>query len=402
MGTPAKRPVKANRAASPTKVPNHIPVRPPSPTSSIRSSHDKLSPPFPLSPQQSPSRHASSSRITSPVTAKLQTAPERVSPILVDVNQYRNSMISDSEDELPVRSVARRRRVVIVESDTDNSDDSPCRAHSTLNRSNVVDLTMAVSEDDEDQVDEIVDTGLPTFDSDDEESELPSAYGEARGYDVTRHYDDSLGSLRDFIIDDSDDSDLDRDIRGGGAGEESISRCGEGERVVVTVLDSDSESGETNEVDEEEGSGDALGDGTEGHDAVLYYSPPRRLITLPDLSALTLDSPSPPRPPSTPGPSRTARTPKSQRQTPAAKRAEKQNWAIARVSIAQRIFDELDREVFEGRLSNAGTEVVWCNRLLTTAGTASSKRLGPFFLSAPHMILISVNLVSMGRGKRSP
>lgn len=51
-------------------------------------------------------------------------------------------------------------------------------------------------------------------------------------------------------------------------------------------------------------------------------------------------------------------------------------WAMERVRIAQEVFDDLDKRVFEGRLgeSGAGAKIVWNKRLLTTAGTAHRKK----------------------------
>ena len=51
-------------------------------------------------------------------------------------------------------------------------------------------------------------------------------------------------------------------------------------------------------------------------------------------------------------------------------------WAIERVRIAQEVFDDLDKRVFDGRLGpdGAGAKIIWNKRLLTTAGTAQRKR----------------------------
>jgi hypothetical protein len=51
-------------------------------------------------------------------------------------------------------------------------------------------------------------------------------------------------------------------------------------------------------------------------------------------------------------------------------------WAVERVRLAQDVFDDLDKRVFEGKLgpAGAGAKIVWNKRLLTTAGTAQRKR----------------------------
>ena len=51
-------------------------------------------------------------------------------------------------------------------------------------------------------------------------------------------------------------------------------------------------------------------------------------------------------------------------------------WALERVRIAQEVFDDLDKRVFDSRLGDkgAGATIVWNKRLLTTAGTAHRKK----------------------------
>ena len=58
------------------------------------------------------------------------------------------------------------------------------------------------------------------------------------------------------------------------------------------------------------------------------------------------------------------------------KGAKAPKWAIERVRIAQDIFDDLDKRVFDGQLgpNGAGAKIIWNKRLLTTAGTAQRKR----------------------------
>jgi len=92
------------------------------------------------------------------------------------------------------------------------------------------------------------------------------------------------------------------------------------------------------------------------HSDILSYSPPpRKVYTLPNLDTLTLSDDSPP--------------------PTSVKNGKKTNkkWAMERVAIAERLFQELDVKVFEGKLGvdGAGTSIEWSKRLLTTAGTAS-------------------------------
>jgi hypothetical protein len=51
-------------------------------------------------------------------------------------------------------------------------------------------------------------------------------------------------------------------------------------------------------------------------------------------------------------------------------------WSEERVRIAQEVFDDLDKRVFDNQLGEkgAGAKIVWSKRLLTTAGTAHRKR----------------------------
>lgn len=71
------------------------------------------------------------------------------------------------------------------------------------------------------------------------------------------------------------------------------------------------------------------------------------------------------------------RASKPSRKIGTAKKASKApKWEVERVWIAQEVFDDLDKRVFDCRLgpSGAGVKIVWNKRLLTTAGTAQRKR----------------------------
>lgn len=92
-------------------------------------------------------------------------------------------------------------------------------------------------------------------------------------------------------------------------------------------------------------------------DYLLQYSPSpeRRPIELPTT-------------PSAPLKTATKKTPKAK-----GVRGKQKAWATERVRIAEELFDELDADVFKGRLRGAGAKLEWNTRLLTTAGTATDK-----------------------------
>lgn len=136
--------------------------------------------------------------------------------------------------------------------------------------------------------------------------------------------DDSIGSLRDFIVDDDEI--------------EYASDASEGDR-------------------------EYFGNGSECSDSsVEIVSRPKPITkpsrTLLDITNLTLDSP-----PSSPEPV-----------VPTKLKPGK--WAIERVRLAEEVFNDLDKRVFESKLGNrgAGAKLEWSKRLLTTAGTASNIR----------------------------
>lgn len=58
------------------------------------------------------------------------------------------------------------------------------------------------------------------------------------------------------------------------------------------------------------------------------------------------------------------------------KGAKTPKWAIQRVQLAQEVFEDLDKRVFDSKLGpkGAGAKIIWNKRLLTTAGTAQRKR----------------------------
>jgi hypothetical protein len=149
---------------------------------------------------------------------------------------------------------------------------------------------------------------------------------------LEKYYDDSLGSLRDFIVDDDGNDD------------------DEGRSAVGEHKAEESESDDLDDLDDD------------GH--ILHFSPPPRKLALPDLSGLTLEADSPPHSPAR------RNIPKS------TSKKFRKDWEQDRVRIAQEVFDDLDKRVFERKLGSygAGATIEWSKRLLTTAGTATQMK----------------------------
>lgn len=173
-----------------------------------------------------------------------------------------------------------------------------------------------------------------------------------------------MGSLKDFIVPDDYESSVASDS-------EEVS---EDEPVARKGRKRGAKEREMEAVHSDEDSDPVA---IEPDEHLLHFSPPTRLLTLPDLGGITLeDSESDaerratPTTPRRPTKVTGAPTPRTQAKTPS-----KKAWASERIVIAQAVFDELDRKVFDRKLGKAGAGAVleWNNRLLTTAGTANSK-----------------------------
>lgn len=244
------------------------------------------------------------------------------------------------------------------------------------------------------------------YGDDDDEADDERKKGEASWRE--KYYDDSLGSLEDFIVPDDYESSGASD---GSADEDDAEGDSDIEEVNGGVAHSDEDEDDVEEIIPLES---PVKRGTKStkpivptnstepakpakptpaateteheDDHLLHFSPPPRLLNLPDLGTLILDSDSdsdsapqdddddvneiiPLPQPKTPR--RTAKPP------PKTKTPSKKAWASERIAIAQGIFDELDRDVFDHKLGKseggAGATLEWNNRLLTTAGTANSK-----------------------------
>ena len=266
---------------------------------------------------------------------------------------------SGSDDEWLARQRTpwKSKKKVVVESDSEA--DSPLRRSVQTNIINkVIDLTISEddgNDNDKDEVETVGDTdeeGAVTLGDTDEEGEgegrvvvigdesEEEEYGE---YDLVKHYDESSGSLKDFIVDDSEDSEEDEEDDG------HQHRYPSDEEAVISDIE---------EVD------------VEGHDygveAIVQGKPRHQNLVLPDLSSLNIKDSPPPNRKSKP------RKPISPSLPQPNTKRDKQAWEWERARIAQEVFTDLDRRVFEGRLNDAKME--WSKRLLTTAGQAASRK----------------------------
>lgn len=215
---------------------------------------------------------------------------------------------------------------------------------------------------------------------------------------MERYYDDSEGSLRDFIVDDEheeegldsdddlgddDDDDAVREISA--SGEDDLGKVRPRNRPRCSYpAQSESEASFRDPAWDEESVGGDEEDDEDG--AVTEWSPgpsrPRKRDPLLDFEALTLSDSDE----DSAGPSDTSSPPRSKRETSkrskaktAAKKPSARMWAAERVELANGIFRDLDRKVFDKQLGpeGAGAKIEWSKRLLTTAGTASEPRFVP-------------------------
>ncbi|WVO14433.1 hypothetical protein L204_102066 [Cryptococcus depauperatus] len=266
-------------------------------------------------------------------------------------------------DESPVLVKRLRKARLIVTSDSDEAPStSTASRKAKMEIKQVIDLTTS---DDDEELSENQGVGAKTY------------------YD----FDDSYGSLKDFIVDDSDgDNYTEASSTSQDDSNDDAFDLISGLRTIEKVLDS---SGE------EESEGDTLDSGQYEMDKsrhekiqgtmekewdahnndILHYSPPRRPLVLPNFEALAIASGSSSDSNSEPPLNKKFR----QVKTPSKSLAgfSKKEWASVRVKIAQTVFDDLDTRVFESKLGTkgVGARIMWNNRLLTTAGMARSKRM---------------------------
>lgn len=201
----------------------------------------------------------------------------------------------------------------IIQCDSGSDSDSPAPVRRGVNRpriSHIIDLVASDSNDGSSDGDVGAEDDVEDIDEE---------------YDVVKHYDESYGSLRDFIVGDSDD---------------------EGEEEVDT-------------------------------DHILRYSPPGRpRQIIPDIQALTISSSS-----DSNDDSDDSLRPSTSKNKVKVKRSAqpKRNrlaWEVERADIVDKVFRDLDERVFASKLGQRGakTKIEWSKRLLTTAGTATCNR----------------------------
>lgn len=257
---------------------------------------------------------------------------------------------SESDSELdwlptqtPKRAPGKARRVIVSDSEDDEELAAPEVQDKPQKPKQVIDLTF----------------------SEDEEI-VPVAEEENGGYYGP---DDSYGSLRDFIV---DDSQCENYVEAPSTEEEESEieiwgpiKTTKGIKAVeIEKVDAQSQ---------EEGHGERDWDSGSGA-GILRYSPPRRPLQLPPLETLTLavNCDSEPEQDESISKKVTEKSKISKLKGGPSKK----EWALQRVRVANEIFDDLDRRVFESKLGERGAKarLDWNNRLLTTAGMARSKR----------------------------
>ncbi|TYJ57273.1 hypothetical protein B9479_002006 [Cryptococcus floricola] len=206
--------------------------------------------------------------------------------------------------------------------------------------------------------------------------------GEGGYYDE----DDSYGSLRDFIVDDSDADDYAEAPPSDESEEEDFQSRSERKKSRQPPQDIE-EVGDLSEDGENSGGTRGIRWGDEDTNDLLHYSPPRRPVQVSDLNIKSLtiidgtDSESDdPLPIHTPNkPKKTVKTKAKPPDTPSSKaRADmtKKGWNQEREKIASSLFKELDETVFQKKLGEKGAKatIEWNSRLLKTAGMARQRR----------------------------
>lgn len=196
----------------------------------------------------------------------------------------------------------------------DDSDDDCSRRLRTPAKGKKRIIRDPDSESENESSDKERQTGNLSSSSNEEDDSEGGDDAEERVYDIAKHYDESYGSLRDFIEDDDDDD------------------------------DSASEGDPTDQ---------------DGDDCVLLRTPVRPLAcTIHDLNDLSMNDSPPPIP--------------SRSREPRKLKGSRKEWEAEREQIAADVFADLGRRVFDGKLR--GTKIEWSKRLLTTAGTATCSR----------------------------
>jgi hypothetical protein len=266
---------------------------------------------------------------------------------------------SDSNDEWlsQARTPARGKRRIVLDSD-DEVTCSPLR--SSLRQAPVIDMTREDGSDRDTtrHPRASISSMMCCSDGEEEEGEEDEDSEEEATYDLTRHYDESYGSLRDFIVDDDDEEEsgdeLEEDEEEGSSDvprSKSVRRSDKVARLDTELVASDWPEESSDE-------SDAPGPSS------------KKTLKLPDLGRLSINE-APTSSSTRPKASKSERGVEGSREK-LSKKNSGRKWVAERERLARQVFDDLDKRVFEGKLS--ATTMEWNKRLLTTAGQANSTR----------------------------
>lgn len=216
------------------------------------------------------------------------------------------------------------------------------------------------------------------------------ASDEEDDYQYDDNSSESLGSLRDFIVDDDDEVDYQSDDGGEHSGSNEDSYTSDVREVprrptIQLDLDPELDLSDANDVDCSSETDLAVDSDIEIAEHEMTAHPKAKASTTPSFLDYYIDSEEDESLETTEiGDELSAAigglTLESNGTKSSNSRVKKPvkgpKWALERVRIAQEVFEDLDRRVFEGRLgvAGAGARIVWNKRLLTTAGTAHRKK----------------------------
>ncbi|OWZ37107.1 hypothetical protein C356_04674 [Cryptococcus neoformans c45] len=300
------------------------------------------------SPSMSRAFTTSTAHISPPPVLKFSSPSATTQKNLSNKTSLPSPAESESESDwvptqTPKRTQDRARRVIVSDSEDDGELAAPEVQVKAQKFKQVIDLTLSDGEEIAPIVDE----------------ENGGYYG----------LDDSYGSLRDFIVDDSE-------------GENYVEApTTEEEESDVEIWEPTKKKKEIKTVEMEKGDAQSSEEDPKerGWDSdcdagILRYSPPRRPLHLPPLETLTLAVSADSEPEQ--GESLTKEVIDKSKTSRPKGNLSKKEWSLQKVRVANEIFDDLDRRVFESKLGERGAKarLEWNNRLLTTAGMARSKR----------------------------
>lgn len=291
--------------------------------------------------------------------ARIQAPVQTPSKSPLKVVRAAEEADSDSNDEWlsQARTPARGKRRIVVDSD-DEVTCSPLR--SSLRQAPVIDMTRQDGSDRDTtrHPRASISSMMCCSDGEEEEGEEDEDSDEEATYDLTRHYDESYGSLRDFIVDDDDEEESGDELEEDE--EEGFSDVPRSKSV--------RRSDKVAKLDTELVALDWPEESSDESDAPGLSS--KNTLKLPDLGRLSLNEP-PTSSSAKPKASKSERKVEGSREK-LSKKSSGRKWVAERERLARDVFDDLDKRVFEGKLS--ATTMEWNKRLLTTAGQANSTR----------------------------